>query len=471
MKTRFALLGLSAIITIAGCSSPLALSSANAPQGSAKKTEATAGDAGTLSPPTAAGGGNVSGNASRPATSAPRPATAPGGGTVSNNGAGMVSGDRDDEASTGGISTPGNPGATAPVAPPVDQKAAAEALKAGAVDDNAKFKDYLAYVEAFRTDDGMAPRKLDVSQRHVIRVVDSAGHGVSNAAVTIKIGETVVAEGKTYADGRTLFHPSAYQGVDAEQGSFTVSVTKGAATVAGTFAGAETKDWEVALPTVVEKPAAKLDMAIILDTTGSMGGEIKKFQSTISSIAQRLQALPQQPAVRFGLVAYKDKGEQYVSKVASPLTAEIGQFQQALNLLSPGGGADKPEDLEAALSDTMGLAWDDGEAVRLSFVVTDAGPHTDYPQSTPYTDSMQTASKKGIKLYTVGASSLESQGEYALRQLSQWTMAKYLFVTRGGDEATGGGGTASATVDAFREGRLDDIVVEIVKAELDKLGK
>ena len=181
--------------------------------------------------------------------------------------------------------------------------------------------------------------------------------------------------------------------------------------------------------------------------------------------------MPQQPSVRFGLVAYKDQSEQYVSKVASPFTAEIGQFQQALNLLSPGGGGDKPEDLESALSDTVNkLAWDDGEAVRLSFVVTDASAHTDYPQSTPYTDSMQLASKKGIKLYSIGASSLESTGEYQLRQLAQWTMAKYLFVTRGGDEATGGGGTASATVDAFREGRLDDIVVDIVKAELDKLG-
>ena len=41
-------------------------------------------------------------------------------------------------------------------------------------------------------------------------------------------------------------------------------------------------------------------------------------------------------------------------------------------------------------------------------------------------------------------------------------MGQYLFITRGGDEYSGGG-EVSATVDKFQEGRLDDIMVDIVK--------
>ena len=97
-------------------------------------------------------------------------------------------------------------------------------------------------------------------------------------------------------------------------------------------------------------------------------------------------------------------------------------------------------------------------------------PHTDYPQAVPYTLSMRQAAEKGIKLFPIGASGLEAEGEYVMRQLAQWTMGQYMFVTRGGDSESGGG-SVSATVDQYREGRLDDIVVNLVQKELNKFGK
>jgi len=483
MKTRYAAaLGLSAVISLAGCPATPGATSAQAGS-TAKRAEAPADGTATQGATTGAGKGAPSEAGMSDQSGAPMPSAAakPSAPSAAASTAPMAPGKGSAEAvaTGGGNMVSNNAGAIvsdtgAGFAPPTDSRpVSVDPLKAGAVDDNAKYKDYMEYVSQFDADGGMAPRKLDVSERHVIRVVDANGKGVANADITIKNGETLIAEARTYADGRTLFHPTAYH----DQAGYTtkpfaVTVTKGQAKNGDVFFSPQTEDWVIKLSEPVAKPAAKLDMAIVLDTTGSMGGEIQKFQQTINTISTRLQALPQQPSVRFGLVAYKDQGEQYVSKVASPFTADLASFQQALNLLSPGGGGDKPEDLESALSDTVNkLAWDDGETVRLSFVVTDASAHTDYPQSTPYTDSMQLASKKGIKLYAIGASSLEPTGEYQLRQLAQWTMGKYLFVTRGGDEATGGGGTASATVDAFREGRLDDIVVDIVKAELDKLGQ
>ena len=490
MTTRSVSYGLIAlsVVLASGCAAP-SLTSASAPgsTASAKRADEAGGTtgAGNASPTAAAS------TAPSTAPSAARPAMGPAsGGTISNNGGALigagegnlVAADSAGKASAPGAmkppmvsasSAPGiavgepNPGMPAPELP---------ALKAGAVDDNKDYAKYLDYLKDFAWDavnTTATPRKLDVSRRHVIRVVDAAGKGVANATVLVKDAQgATIAELKTYADGRTLFHPSAYKDA-AGQAAFAVTASKGEADNASvTFEDKTTSDWELKFASTQAKPAAKLDMAIVMDTTGSMGGEIAKFQATINTISTRIRDLPQQPSVRFGLVAYKDQGEVYSSKVFSPLTAEIGAFQTQLNKLTAGGGGDKPEDLEGGLRDAVNtLAWDDGDTVRLSFVVTDAAPHTNGAQSTPYTDSMQIASKKGIKLYAIGASSLEEEGEYALRQLAQWTMGQYLFVTRGGDEATGGGGTASANVDKFREGRLDDIVVDIVKAELDKLGQ
>lgn len=484
MKSRLASYSLLAalVLSAAGCAAPSPASlgrpatSSGDESGASKKApagtttgSATTGATGSASAPQAKPGGPVSNGA----------------GNLADNGGSLIGGDAASEAprpaassapSTGGASAPAMPGIAVgepnPAQPPVQNE---EALKAGAVDDNAKFSTYLEYLAEFDWEDlnpVARPRKVDVADRHVIRVVDKDGKGVANATVAIKAGDATIATVKTYADGRALFHPGAYGDLQ-QTAAFTVAVTKGELAGSADFdADEDVESWEVKLTEAVAKPAAKLDMALVIDTTGSMGGEIAKFQSTFASIVSRVQALPQQPSVRFGLVAYKDAREQYVSKVASPFTTDTAAFQSALNGLSAGGGGDKPEDLESALGDTVNtLAWDGGESVRLSFVVTDASLHTDYEQNTPYTDSMKLASEKGIKLYPIGASSLEPEGEYALRQLAQWTMGQYLFVTRGGDEATGGGGTASATVDKFREGRLDDIVVDIVKAELEKLGQ
>jgi Mg-chelatase subunit ChlD len=199
-----------------------------------------------------------------------------------------------------------------------------------------------------------------------------------------------------------------------------------------------------------------------------MGGEIGRLQDTIKTISTRIKGLDAQPSVRYGLVAYRDQGDEYVT-AAADFTANIDDFKASLDKVEAGGGGDLPEDAEAGLARAVNDASWGEDSVRLVFLVADAAPHVDYPQDTPYTTSMKKAVEKGIKLFTVGCSGLAPEGEYAYRQMAQFTMGQYLFITRGGDEATEG--AASHTVDKFQEGRLDDIVVDIVKGELGGLGK
>ncbi|MEB3223314.1 MAG: vWA domain-containing protein [Candidatus Sericytochromatia bacterium] len=379
------------------------------------------------------------------------------------------------------------PRASAVPAPGGEQVRASD-LKAGAVDDNKGFKAYMEYLAQFDWGAAvMAPRKMDVARRKVLTVVDAAGRPVHDAQVTVTafpdavrgpndrpvVGRPAPSTTllRTYADGRALYHPQPAD-MASEAGSVDVTATKGNATVTAKLA-LDADSLTLTLPEPVARPGsgAPLDVAFVIDATGSMGGEIRKFQASMGSIAERIKMLPQAPQVRFALVSYRDQGEAYVTKVEN-FTSSMGDFQARLNEVSASGGGDKPEDMEAALRDTVNtLAWTADGAVRLSFVVADAAPHTDYPQATPYTASMARAAATGVKFYPIGASSLEREGEYVMRQLAQWTMGQYLFVTRGGDEASGGGGTASAEVDKFKEGRLDDIVVDIVKAELSHLGQ
>lgn len=339
-----------------------------------------------------------------------------------------------------------------------------EALKAGSVDDNAKFTDYLAYLKAYT---GGAMRSLDVSERHVIRVVDSTGKAVANADVSVALGAQVLFKGKSYANGELLFHPKAFDGALQAEG-YTVTATRGELTQSGTYARDQEGAWKLQLASPVARGPVKLDVLFLIDATGSMGGEIQRLQDTIKTVSSRIQGLDAQPSVRYGLVAYRDQNEEYVTASAD-FTASVADFKASLDKVEAAGGGDKPEDVESGLAKAVnGASWGQ-DSVKLVFLVADAAPHIDYPQSTPYTTSVKKAAEKGIKLFPIGCSSLEPEGEFAFRQLAQFTMGQYLFITRGGDERSGGGGAASATVDKFQEGRLDDIVVDLVKSELDHL--
>ena len=57
----------------------------------------------------------------------------------------------------------------------------------------------------------------------------------------------------------------------------------------------------------------KVDVVFVLDTTGSMGGLIQTAKEKIWSIATTMAAAQQTPDIRIGLVAYRDRGDAYVT--------------------------------------------------------------------------------------------------------------------------------------------------------------
>ena len=82
-------------------------------------------------------------------------------------------------------------------------------LTAGEVDDNQRWTDYLRYRDEYR---GPPVHDVDVSERYTITVLDALGRPVPNAQVSISGGEELIFEGRTYANGQTLFFPRAFPG-------------------------------------------------------------------------------------------------------------------------------------------------------------------------------------------------------------------------------------------------------------------
>jgi len=116
-----------------------------------------------------------------------------------------------------------------------------------------------------------------------------------------------------------------------------------------------------------------IDLVFAVDTTGSMGGLIEGAKRTVWSIATHIRETEPNADLRIGLVAYRDVGDDYVTRDFA-LTRDLDAVFAELSGYRAAGGGDTPEDVDAALDDVVHkMAWRD-EAKRLVFLVGDAPP-------------------------------------------------------------------------------------------------
>ena len=96
--------------------------------------------------------------------------------------------------------------------------------------------------------------------------------------------------------------------------------------------------------------APALEMVFVIDTTGSMGGLIEGAKQRVWGIVNEVMQSSSHPSVSIGLVAYRDRGDQYVTQVL-PLTNDLDKVYSVLMDYQAGGGGDGPEDVRRALAD------------------------------------------------------------------------------------------------------------------------
>jgi len=334
-------------------------------------------------------------------------------------------------------------------------------LRAGSVDDNEEWDDYLHY--RIQAKDWQLPvHDLDVTERHIIRVLDMKGFPILGARVEIFDPQGLrVAEYTTYADGRVLFFPKTSPSPNAEM--YYVQVSKGSVKGKSRFppyGGGCTVYLDVRTST----DPVRLDVLFLIDATGSMSDEINQLKDNMVFISEQISELGSQPDVRYGLTAYRDRGDDFISRTLD-FTPNINDFTDALREIQANGGGDYPESLNEGLHDALHKPeWRLEETVSLVFLIADAPPHLDYDQDFDYADEVLFAAEAGIKIYPLASSGLDDQGEYIFRQLAQITNAKFLFLTYGA-----GGGPGYDTdhhVDDYSVLSLDQMVVRIIEEEL-----
>lgn len=158
------------------------------------------------------------------------------------------------------------------------------------------------------------------------------------------------------------------------------------------------------LDRIIADPPARIEVAFVLDTTGSMSGLIEGAKKKIWSIANNMMDLEPRPEVRFALIGYRDRGDTYVTK-RFDLTEDVQSIYGELLAFRAGGGGDNPESVNQALAEAVtDLSWSQDRSVfRAVFLVGDAPPHMDYQDDTPYPITLETAEDKDILVNAIQA--------------------------------------------------------------------
>ena len=340
-------------------------------------------------------------------------------------------------------------------------------VTAGVVDDNADFSAFLA----FRNRTRVEHRARDIRERYLLEVKDSRGRGVADAEVAVQATSGHAMWARTDAAGRVWLHPNAFDPSRSQH--YEVAARKDGRQSSARLTRGQKSAVEVLLDARAAEPRARLDLVFLVDATGSMADEIDKLKASLRSISAEVSRLPSQPDLCFGLVAYRDKGDAFLLR-SHDLTNDLDGFLRgALNPLQAAGGGDYPEAMNEALHETVhNLSWRGDGATRLVVLLADAPPHLDYG-GPYYDDDMMAALGKGIKIFTVGASGLDRQGEFIQRQIAQYTGGQFVFLTyaQGHDPASGPGRETVHDVKNYSVDTLDRLIVRLVSQELGKLAR
>lgn len=185
-------------------------------------------------------------------------------------------------------------------------------------------------------------------------------------------------------------------------------------------------------PSVAPVPAKRIEVVFALDTTGSMSGLIQTAKDKIWSIANSMASAQPAPEIAIGLVAYRDRGDDYVTQVFDLNTDLDAIYAQLIDFKANGGG-DGPESVNKALDDALHeMTWSqDSDTYKTVFLVGDAPAHMDYQNERQYPELARLAAKRGIVINTIRCGNAQNT-QQQWQQIAAATNGNFFSVDQNG---------------------------------------
>lgn len=208
-----------------------------------------------------------------------------------------------------------------------------------------------------------------------------------------------------------------------------------------------------------------LDLMFTVDTTGSMGDELRYLQSELQDVISRVRDRHANAVdIRLSLNFYRDVGDRYVVK-SNPFTSDIQSAIQLMQSESADGGGDFPEAVDQALENAVSQhQWRSDATSKLVFLVLDAPPHSDPASRQRVVSAVKAAAAQGIQIIPVVSSGIDKSTEVLLRSsLSVATNSTYVFLT---NHSGIGGDHLDPTVGQYEVEKLNALLTRLIAGSL-----
>ncbi|HRP01839.1 MAG TPA: T9SS type A sorting domain-containing protein [Candidatus Kapabacteria bacterium] len=172
-----------------------------------------------------------------------------------------------------------------------------------------------------------------------------------------------------------------------------------------------------------------IDIALLVDATGSMGDEIDYLKTDLEEIIQSIQDTLPELIINLGISCYRDYGEEFLIR-SSDLSADIKKSLKFLSNIQAKDGGDYPEAVEVGLNEVINnFNWDTNSIAKVIFLILDAPPHNNKNVIDSINNIIKIASAKGIRILPVTCSGIENGTEFLMRALALLTNGTYIFLT------------------------------------------
>lgn len=279
----------------------------------------------------------------------------------------------------------------------------------------------------------------------------------ANATVTLFRNDTPIWTAKTDNLGRAELWVGAFQ--KEKELNPTLLRLKVNEQWVSTAAISETQVNRIALDETLPSPTNQVQIAFMVDATGSMGDELEFLKKDLKKVINEVQKTNTQLKISTATVFYRDEGDEYVVK-HSPFTEDINQTTEFISQQRADGGGDFPEAVDKALVQLNQLQWQPEARTRIAFLVLDAPPHNKPAVISSIQYSVKTAAASGIKLIPVVASGIDKTTEFLMRFIAMYTNGTYVFIT---DHSGIGNKHLEPSVGEYQVEKLSDLMVRLIK--------
>ncbi|MBN1574011.1 MAG: VWA domain-containing protein [Deltaproteobacteria bacterium] len=182
-------------------------------------------------------------------------------------------------------------------------------------------------------------------------------------------------------------------------------------------------------PQAWAKKAPRMDVVFLIDTTGSMDDEIAVVKESLVDMISEIESGTPEPDVRFGLVLYRDRGDEYVTMIFK-LTDDTDTILREVRQIRATGGGDLPESVNEALHVAIHeINWDrNKDTEKTIYLIGDAKPHF-YEQDYRWEDEIEEALDRYIVINSIGCSGLSSEGVDIFTKIAKGSEGTFRYLT------------------------------------------